>query len=164
MAYSFEKIDLKKLIEDIVAEIGPNITKTGLKFGFNADDCEGGYMIKADKDKLKQVISNLIDNSLKYTPSGSVDVRLTCDKNTRKYHITVQDTGIGIPKEILPKLFQKFTRANNANKTNIKGTGLGLYVAKQMIEAHHGTIRAESDGEGKGSKFIVELDGGEKLS
>ncbi len=70
----------------------------------------------------------------------------------------LKDTGIGIDPEVLPHLFQKWSRASNANKTNIKGTGLGLYVAKEMIEAHHGTIRAESEGEGKGSSFIVELE------
>jgi signal transduction histidine kinase len=72
--------------------------------------------------------------------------------------VTLKDTGIGIAREVLPHLFQKWSRAGNANKTNIKGTGLGLFVAKEMINAHNGTIRAESDGEGKGSTFIVELE------
>ena len=64
----------------------------------------------------------------------------------------------GIAPETLPHLFNKFSRAGNANKTNIKGTGLGLYVAKEMVEVHHGTVRAESEGEGKGATFIVELE------
>jgi two-component system sensor histidine kinase VicK len=114
--------------------------------------------VNADKDKLKQVIANLIDNSIKYTPKGNVNVSLVHDKATHKLIFTVQDTGIGISPEILPKLFQKWSRADNANKTNIKGTGLGLYVAKEIINAHHAQMRAESAGEGKGSTFVVELE------
>ena len=69
----------------------------------------------------------------------------------------VKDTGVGISPEIRPKLFQKWSRADNASKTNIKGTGLGLYVAKQIVNAHHGKIWAESDGPGRGSRFVVEV-------
>jgi signal transduction histidine kinase len=157
MKYAFETIDLKELVESVVAEIKPNIDKTGLKFSFTAE-AGTDFRATADRDKLKQVIANLIDNSLKYTPRGSVDVSLSLDRSAHKFIFRVSDTGVGIPHETLPRLFQKFSRAENANKTNIKGTGLGLYVAKEIIEAHHGTVRAESPGEGKGSSFIVELE------
>jgi signal transduction histidine kinase len=158
MKYAFETIDLKNLIEDVVAELKPNIDKTGVKFSFVADNSCLDYRMTADRDKLKQVIANIIDNSLKYTPSGSIDTKLYLDKVRHLFIFTVKDTGVGIAKEVLPHLFQKFSRAENASKTNIRGTGLGLYVAKEMVEAHHGTIRAESDGEGKGSTFTVELE------
>lgn len=158
MKYAFETIDLKNLIEDVVAELKPNIDKTGVKFSFVADNSCLDYRMTADRDKLKQVIANMIDNSLKYTPSGSIDTKLYLDKVRHLFIFTVKDTGVGIAKEVLPHLFQKFSRAENASKTNIRGTGLGLYVAKEMVEAHHGTIRAESDGEGKGSTFTVELE------
>ncbi|MFA6571372.1 MAG: ATP-binding protein [Bacteroidota bacterium] len=158
MKYAFETIDLRVLIEDTIAEIKPNIEKTGIAFSFHADGGGIDYRITADKDKLKQVIANVLDNSLKYTPRGSITASLSLDKNTHKFVFSVKDTGVGIARETLPLLFKKFSRAENANKTNIRGTGLGLYVAKQMIEAHHGTIRAESEGEGKGSTFTVELE------
>jgi signal transduction histidine kinase len=162
MKYAFETIDLKTLIEDTIAEIMPNIEKSKLAFVFRVDPPDNGtpvdYSITADRDKLKQVIGNLIDNSLKYTPSGSITVSLGTDRLRHRFIFKVSDTGVGIAPETLPHLFQKFSRAENANKTNIRGTGLGLYVARQMIEAHHGTIRAESLGEGKGSTFIVELE------
>ncbi len=158
MKYAFETIDLKMMVEDVIAEIKPNITKTGLKFTFNAENNGTDYRTTADRDKLKQVIANLIDNSLKYTPAGSINVSLSLDRPRHLFVFKVSDTGVGIAPETLPRLFQKFSRADNANKTNIRGTGLGLYVAKQMVEAHHGTIRAESPGEGKGSTFIVELE------
>ncbi len=158
MKYVFDTVDLKALVEDTLAELKPNIEKSGLAFSFTASDGGIDWRITADRDKLKQVIGNLIDNSMKYTPSGSVAVSLSFDRPRHKFVLTLKDTGIGIAPEILPHLFQKWSRAGNANKTNIKGTGLGLYVAKEMIEAHHGVIRAESAGEGKGSTFIVELE------
>ncbi len=157
MKYAFDTIDLRNLIEDLVAELKPNIDKTGVKFSFTYENGVD-YRTTADRDKLKQVFANIIDNSLKYTPKGSIFAHLSLDKNKHKFIFTIRDTGVGIAPETLPHLFQKFTRAENASKTNILGTGLGLYVAKEMIEAHHGTIRAESKGEGKGSTFIVELE------
>ncbi|MDE2038055.1 MAG: hypothetical protein KGI69_02420 [Patescibacteria group bacterium] len=158
MKYAFETIDLKQLVEDVIGELKPTIDASGLAFSFRAEDTGADYRVTADRDKLKQVIANLIDNSMKYTPSGSVSTALSFDRARHRFVFTVKDTGIGIAPEVLPHLFQKFSRAHNANKTNIKGTGLGLFVAKQMIEAHHGSIRAESPGEGKGSSFIVELE------
>ncbi|MBP9847211.1 MAG: hypothetical protein KBD43_14220 [Saprospiraceae bacterium] len=157
MKYAFETIDLQNLVEDVVAELKPNIDKAGIKFTFTSE--QGiDYRTTADKDKLKQVFLNIIDNSLKYTPRGSIYAHLSLDKVKHHFVFTIRDTGVGIAPETLPHLFQKFSRAENASKTNIRGTGLGLYVAKEMIEAHHGTIRAESRGEGQGSTFIVELE------
>ena len=158
MKYIFEKIDLRDLVDDVIAELAPTINNAPISFAFAPEETSKKYMISADRDKLKQVISNLIDNSLKYTPSGKIGVTLSTDKVSGKYVFKIKDTGIGISSETLPHLFQKFSRATNANKTNIKGTGLGLFVAKQMVEANHGTIHAESDGEGKGSTFVVELE------
>jgi signal transduction histidine kinase len=156
--YTFDTIDLKDLVENVIAELKPNIDKaTEVKFIVNIDKTIPHFTITADKDKLKQVIANLVDNSVKYTPKGTVAVSLTRDPATRKFIFKIKDTGIGIAPEILPKLFQKWSRADNANKTNIKGTGLGLYVAKEILTAHHGVITVESPGEGKGSTFTVEF-------
>ena len=158
MKYAFETISFKTLIEDVVAELKPNIDKSKLEFSFTVDMPGANYRITADRDKLKQVIANLVDNSIKYTPSGWVRVNLSLDKVRHLFVLTVKDTGIGVSTETIPLLFQKFGRAHNANKVNIKGTGLGLFVAKEIITAHHGTIRVESPGEGKGSTFIVEME------
>ena len=158
MKYVFDVIDFKTLIDDIIAELKPNIEKSGLNFTFTAENGDVDYRITADRDKFKQVIANLIDNSMKYTPKGSVALSLRFDRALHKVIFTIKDTGIGIDPEVLPHLFLKWSRAGNANKTNIKGTGLGLFVAKEIITAHHGTIRAESPGEGKGSTFIVEIE------
>jgi signal transduction histidine kinase len=158
MKYAFETIDWKTLIQDILAELKPNIEKSGLEFSFNVEDEKMDYRITADRDKFKQVIANLIDNSMKYTPKGKVALSLSFDRPRHLFVFMIKDTGIGIDPDVLPHLFSKWSRAGNANKTNIKGTGLGLFVAKEIITAHHGTVRAESPGEGKGSTFIVEME------
>lgn len=84
---------------------------------------------------------------------------VTLDQNPEngKVRFTVKDSGIGIPKEEIPFLFAKFSRGKDINRLHANGTGLGLYVAKNIIEAHKGTINIESEGDGKGTSFIVEL-------
>jgi signal transduction histidine kinase len=111
--------------------------------------------ITADFGKIKQVFTNLIDNAIKYTQKGSVTVSITQDDKVVRF--MTSDTGIGIPSDEIGHLFEKFTRARDANQVNTTGTGLGLYVAKSLVEGQGGTIHIESDGVGKGSRFIVEL-------
>ncbi|MGB8815733.1 MAG: ATP-binding protein [Minisyncoccia bacterium] len=155
--YDFQKVDLNELTKESIKELKPIIDKTKLSFSF--DDTGESIMVNGDPNKLKQIILNFIDNSLKYTISGGVQVHLeTVDSQGKKVaRFSVKDTGIGISKETLPKLFKKFSRAKDANKTNISGIGLGLFVAKKMIDAHKGRLWVESEGEGKGSTFYMEL-------
>ena len=154
MKYDQSELNFKELVENVSKELRVNIEKKGLQFSFEADPA-GDYKLVGDSGKLSQVVGNLIDNAIKYTPKGEIKVRLSKIEN--KIRLEVADTGVGIPAEVIPKLFQKFTRADDAGKVNISGTGLGLYVAKQIVEAHNGRIWAESDGKGKGSRFVVEL-------
>lgn len=155
MKYEFVDFDAKKLAEEVVAELRPNVEKKKLSFEFSAD--AGEYTTSSDVGKIKQVIGNIIDNSIKYTPEGGIKVHV--GRKADKILISVTDTGIGISAEDIPKLFSKFTRAKDANKTNVTGTGLGLYVAKQMLQALNGKIWVESPGKGKGSSFYIELQG-----
>lgn len=159
MKYSFEILDFKELVNNVIGELKPNIEKSGLKltFNFKPDNPNERFMIHADRDKFKQVIVNLIDNSMKYTPKGSIDISLIKNPKDRKILFSVKDTGVGISASAMPKLFSKFVRLNSADKQNIYGTGLGLFVAKDIVIAHEGRIWAESDGEGKGSIFNVEM-------
>jgi len=154
MKYEMSDFDVRKLVEETVAELRPNVEQKGLKFTFDAD-VKHDYRVYADQGKIKQVIGNIVDNAIKYTPSGSIDVKVSRTKST--VNITVSDTGVGIEPDVIPKLFSMFGRAKDASKTNVTGTGLGLYVAKQMIEAHRGQIWIESEGKGKGSTFHIEL-------
>jgi signal transduction histidine kinase len=93
----------------------------------------------------------------KYTPQGGVAISLNHDKENNLVQVRIKDTGIGVPKEELPYLFEKFSRGKDINRLNTGGTGLGLHVGKKMIEALHGKIIIESEGANKGSTFIVEV-------
>ena len=152
MKYEFTDFDVSKLVNDVIAELRPNIEKKGLTIKVTA---EPDIKIHADVGKVKQVLENLIDNCLKYTLQGGITIGT--GKSGLNARISIADTGVGISKETLPKLFQKFSRAEDASKANLLGTGLGLYVARQLLEKQGGTIRAESEGEGRGTTFIVEL-------
>ena len=132
-----------------------------LKFQLSAaKDVAGGPVVKplyyafADPDRLGEVIQNIIDNAIKYTPKGSVAVRLTGDASVVQIQVT--DTGMGIPSEDIPHLFQKFYRVDNSSTRTIGGTGLGLFISKKIIELYNGRIWVESQ-LGKGSTFYINL-------
>lgn len=156
MKYNMEDCDVKELVIEVIKELKPNTESRGLEL--KADIPDEPFVVHIDKEKIKQVINNLIDNSSKYTKVGSINVSLQKTDNS-KILLAIKDTGVGISKETLPHLFEKFSRAKDAFKTNILGTGLGLYVARKMMEAHKGRVWAESEGEGKGSQFYVEFEG-----
>ncbi|MEI6479917.1 MAG: HAMP domain-containing sensor histidine kinase [bacterium] len=156
MAYDWKDFDLKPLVETVGHELKQMADKRGLEFTVSVEEGKT-YMVHGDMNKLKQVFTNLTDNSIKYTPKGKVWIKLS-RPTPDTIRFEVNDNGIGIAPETLPKLFEKFTRAEGANDVNVIGTGLGLYVAKEMIRAHEGgKIWAESDGKGLGSTFVVEL-------
>lgn len=116
----------------------------------------------ADAGKIKQVILNLVDNAIKYTEKGEVIIKTETKKPSEKYQqgsilIAVQDTGPGLSKEELSRLFESYTRGEAGKKYGPGGLGLGLYVAKKFAEIHGGGVWAESEGLGKGSTFYVEL-------
>ncbi len=112
------------------------------------------YYVKADPDRLREVITNLFDNAIKYTDQGKVSVGIT--GNEEVVQIRVTDTGSGIPPEDLPHLFQKFYRVDNSATRSIGGTGLGLFICRKIIELYSGSIWAES-AVGKGSTFYINL-------
>jgi len=154
MKYDMQTMDFKDLVKEVVNEQGQNIKAKGLAWTLSLDDSRI-YPIKADPDKFKQVVMNIIDNSIKYTSQGSLAFSLIGVEGG--FRFGVSDTGVGIDPAVMPKLFQKFTRAPKAHEANIHGTGLGLYIAKEIVAAHGGKIWAESSGEGKGSQFYVEM-------
>jgi signal transduction histidine kinase len=156
MKYSMVDMDFKDLLHDVVNEQKVNIEAKGLAYSLSVDEGQA-FKVKADPDKFKQVIMNTIDNSIKYTPSGSLSISLSKDNAKKVVRLRIADTGVGIKAEVMPKLFRKFSRAPDASAANIHGTGLGLFIAKEMMNAHHGRIWAESEGEGKGSQFYVEM-------
>jgi PAS domain S-box-containing protein len=112
------------------------------------------YYIQADPERIREVITNLFDNAVKYTEQGSISVGLTGDDNV--VQIYVKDTGAGIPPDEIPHLFQKFYRIDNSATRVVGGTGLGLFICRKIVELYSGRIWVESE-LGKGSTFYINL-------
>lgn len=157
LSYTFAPVDLAQLVSDLLKEFQPAAQQRGIQLGSTIGPAQT-YVVEGDQGKLKEVVGNLIDNAIKYTPEGSVTVSLM--RAGQVVRLTVVDTGVGIPTETIPHLFQKFSRAD-AKNVNLLGTGLGLYLTKQFVNAHHGRIGVTSDGRGRGSAFYVELPTGQ---
>ena len=154
VTYVKESFDLKTLVAEAVEKERLAAEQKGLELSFSAD--ESSYQMTGDKAQIADhVLRNLIDNAVNYTPSGSVTVSLK--KEGTKIIFSVKDTGIGINEEDKERLFTEGGHGKDSQKVNAHSTGYGLFIAKSIVLAHGGTIRAESDGEGKGSTFIVEF-------
>jgi len=151
--YKKEPLDFKTLVAETDEKQKEAAKEKGLEFNLVIE--EGDYNMTGDKTQLAQAVRNLIDNSIKYTPKGSVRAKLST--NNSKILFTVQDTGVGISPELKPKLFTKGGRDRDSLKININSTGFGLTFVKGVVEAHKGRVWAESQGVGKGSTFYMEL-------
>ncbi|HVC36574.1 MAG TPA: ATP-binding protein [Candidatus Dormibacteraeota bacterium] len=112
------------------------------------------YYVRADPDRLREVVTNLFDNAVKYTNQGRITIGLTGDKQVAQFY--VRDTGAGIPAEDIPHLFQKFYRVDNSATRTIGGTGLGLFISRRIVELYEGRIWVESSLD-KGSSFYINL-------
>lgn len=156
MDYDMKNFACDDLVSEIVQELQPIAKERDLELSFT-DNCKGKCSVNADYAKMRHIFFNLIDNAIKYTERGWVKVEIELKDRGKTVRVEVSDSGIGIDPKELPNLFEKFVRAEGASGVNVNGTGLGLFVARQMVEAHKGKIWAESVGVGKGSTFIVEL-------
>jgi signal transduction histidine kinase len=156
MKYNLSDFNVKEMAEKICDDLRPEAMKQNLILLFRTDINSRG-VVNADVGKTNQIIHNLINNSIKYTPKGSINVFMRDDQKKKRIYIDITDTGIGMSQETMHTLFQKFSRADNANSVNVSGTGLGLYVAAKMAEQMGGQITCTSPGDGKGSTFTFEL-------
>ena len=164
-------IELGSFIEQLTNDLRFAADKKGLALEFSvgsADviDATGGktivgqkvikplYYVKVDPDRMREVITNLFDNAVKYTDQGKITVGLNGDNQVAQIYI--RDTGVGIPSEDIPHLFQKFYRVDNSATRTIGGTGLGLYICRKIVELYQGRIWVEST-MGKGSTFFINL-------
>jgi signal transduction histidine kinase len=145
-----EKFNLNEVIMNVLADYDIQIRKIkDVKLSLIT---KGDFFVEADKGRLNQVISNLIDNAIKFTQKGSIVISTQRkDNNDNHVIVSIKDTGIGIDQEIIPRLFSKF-----ASKS-FEGTGLGLFISKSIIEAHGGKIWAKNNTDGKGATFLVSL-------
>jgi signal transduction histidine kinase len=154
VTYTKEPFDLKPLVADAVEKARVIAEQKGLTISFTAE--EASYQMTGDKAQISDhVLRNLIDNAVNYTPSGSITVSLKSED--KKLVFAVKDTGVGITEEDKKRLFTEGGHGKDSQTINAHSTGYGLYIAKQISEANGGTIRAMSEGVGKGSTFIVEF-------
>lgn len=112
------------------------------------------YYVLVDPERMREVVTNIYDNAVKYTASGKISLGINGDKDF--VHVFIKDTGVGIPADDIPHLFQKFYRVDNSAVRTIGGTGLGLYICKKILELYHGKIWVESE-LNKGSTFHIDL-------
>jgi len=153
LKFDYEKAQLNEIVASVVEELAPNVKAKELYIKYENPVDLPAMML--DKRKIRQVIINIIDNSVKYTKEGGINI--TLEKKDKLLRFCITDTGMGISASDLPNLFKKFSRGEDTSIVHTEGTGLGLYVGKQMVEAHGGKIWAESEGVGKGAKFCFEL-------
>ena len=145
-------IDLSPILEEITMVLSPTAQLKGIYL--KSEKLKEVTVVNADREKLKAAIFNVVDNAIKYTPKGGVNIKI---ENSGTIKIIISDTGIGIPQDKIKALFgAQFERLKQAEKT-ATGSGVGLYLSAQIIKLHHGKIWAESEGEGKGSTFYIEL-------
>ena len=144
-------------IKDIIGEVLENFQNwaNSKSIKLIKDVEEGLPQLNIDPDRILQVLNNLLGNALKFTPNnGRVKVRASQEGDLIR--VSVEDTGPGVPKKDLKKIFDKFYQVSSSRSTEIAGTGLGLSIAKEIVELHQGKIWAESE-EGKGARFIFTL-------
>ncbi|MCD6148120.1 HAMP domain-containing histidine kinase [bacterium] len=147
-----KRIQPETVIKEVIKELELKAQKKGLKLVFQPR--EEPLYIMANPNRLREIIFNLVNNAIKYTPKGWVKIETQADKIRKKYHISVVDTGIGISAQAQTKLFQKFYRVRTRETADIPGTGLGLWISKELCQKMGGQIFLESM-EGKGSKFTL---------
>src|SRR3989344_2209765 len=163
-------VDLSRILEEVVSEL--NFTAQNNEVSLTLEKPKENFIIKADKEKLKAALFNIVDNAIKYAPKGrvTISIQLTIDNlhltndvvsnvkgQMSNVLIKISDTGIGMSGERLKTLFTQMFERDEKAKETASGKGAGLYLATQVIKAHNGKIWAESEGEGKGSIFYIEL-------
>lgn len=155
-------INVNEFLKDIFDGLATKANEKQLNYIFMPDIIDEGkekslqpiFYANIDPDHFREVVSNLIENAIKYTPSGEVVVNITGDD--KQISVSVKDSGIGIPAEDIPHLFQKFYRVDNSDTREIGGTGLGLYLSRRLAEAMSGNLRVESKYK-EGSTFYLEI-------
>jgi signal transduction histidine kinase len=152
--YEMKTLNLKELVEKTVSEKTISAEAKGLKLG--SEIKEDVYNVSGDPLWLKEVVNNLVENSIKYTKQGNITAGLL--KKDNKVLLYVKDTGVGITDEDKKNLFTEGGRGKDSVKINVDSTGYGLYSVKMILDAHKGRVWVESNKDGVGSTFWVELD------
>ncbi|OGW85241.1 MAG: hypothetical protein A3C35_04735 [Omnitrophica bacterium RIFCSPHIGHO2_02_FULL_46_11] len=149
-----EPIDLKDEIAKVVAQFEPFLKQKKVAVENNISKQET-LRVTADRDRLKQVLINLLDNAIKFNREGG-RIILKAERNGNQVRVSIEDTGVGIAREAIPRVFERFFRVDEARSREAGGAGLGLSIVKHIIEAHGGTVSCNSE-LGKGSQFFFTL-------
>lgn len=149
---NYTTVSFHDVLESVYKELKPTADVKKVTLTYNKKTLP---QVEVDADKIKDVVLNLVDNAIKYSPQGSVT--LDAESKGKTVHFWVKDTGVGIAQGEAENLFEKFVRGSGIARVEPNGSGLGLFIAKKIAESHGGRIWAESEGEGKGSTFNVEI-------
>ena len=149
------RVDLHGLLGEVVADVLGDADRKRLTVSLRP--AANRHHIDGDAGRLRQVFGNLVRNAVKFTPAGGRVTVATADGADGRVRVTVADTGIGVEQSVLPRLFDPFEQGSRAITDEFSGLGLGLAIAKGLVEAHGGAIAAASDGPGHGTTFTVEL-------
>ncbi|WP_440953711.1 PAS domain S-box protein [Methanococcoides sp. FTZ1] len=152
--YNFEPVSIAEIIDMTLLDLKIQIQNKQLKVERNIPD--ELPLINGDRDKLTDTFTNIVDNSIKFTPEGGT-LSFTVEEEEEYLHIMLKDTGIGIPPDLITMLFRRFYQIDATRKRKYGGTGLGLYICKEIVTAHNGKIWAESEGENKGTEIHIQL-------
>jgi signal transduction histidine kinase len=147
-----ETFDLLELVRESVEGARRITDRHEIHLETQLDSLVGSW----DKDRVQQIVDNLLSNAIKYSPDGGpIVVEVSRDNDVAR--VAVVDSGIGLPPDVLPRLFSRFYRSEIAKESRNPGLGLGLHITRSLVEAHGGSIHASSAGTGKGSTFTVSL-------
>jgi signal transduction histidine kinase/CheY-like chemotaxis protein len=138
----------------VVESLRPSADAKGVEL--HTPSLQEAFALRGDPDRLHQITWNLLANAIKFTPSGG-HVYIELERDSRYVTLTVRDTGIGIPPQFMPHVFERFRQADSSTTRTHSGVGLGLAIVRHLVELHGGRIMAKSDGAGKGATFIMEL-------
>jgi signal transduction histidine kinase len=156
-------VDIGKLVAEAVSAVGVAAFQKKIALVTNID-ADGGAVIEGDSERLKLAFVNVISNAVKFTPEGG-NVSISAHPSDGSVKCVVSDNGLGIQPEVLPHIFEQYRQSEHATTRRFGGLGLGLTIAKHIVQLHHGTIEAESPGAGGGSVFTITLprnaDGGD---
>lgn len=174
MALSFTKVNFLEFMQKALAEIDGKVKAAGLDLSFSADEDSREIIVNMDEKKMMSIVSHLFDNAVEFTKAhGAIQVAVAADTIAKKVRLTITDTGIGMTTEQIKALFERFDlkisvsgeimgrveKSDISHGTYAKknASGIGIYVAKEIIHAHHGYFMAESEGVNRGTTFIIEL-------
>jgi signal transduction histidine kinase len=149
----FSDVQLPELFESVIRDWGKQLAEKRLKVA--VDLSPDAQTIRADETRLHEVLYNLLDNAVKYSRENG-EIRLQAVQRDREITVSVSDNGIGISKDDLPRIFERFYRADKARSRELGGTGLGLAIVKHIVQLHGGRVEAESE-LGRGTTIRVVL-------